>query len=67
MKVKVLKQFEDIHTKKIHPVGEEFTCTKERLAEIRKERKKLVTVIEEDAPERPAPSEKVTKKEEVKE
>ena len=34
MKVKVKKEFVDKHTWKLHPVGEVFECTEERLQEI---------------------------------
>ena len=34
MKVKVKKEFIDKHTFKLHPVGEVFECTEERLQEI---------------------------------
>ena len=35
MKVKVMKEFVDKHTKKMHKVGEVMEVTKERLAEIK--------------------------------
>jgi hypothetical protein len=34
MKVKVKKEFVDKHTWKIHPFGEVFECTEDRLQEI---------------------------------
>lgn len=48
MRVKVISEFTDKHTNKRHSSGEEFECTKERLEEIQKVSKKLVTCI--DAP-----------------
>ena len=47
MKIKVIKEFIDIHTKKIHRVGEVMDVTKERLAEIRKVDKTLVKELKE--------------------
>lgn len=47
MKVKVIKEFIDVHSKKIHKVDEEFECTDERFAEIMKVDKKLVKKIAE--------------------
>lgn len=49
MKVRVLKEFTDIHTRHLHKVGEEFECTDERLAEIEKVSKKLVKKVETTA------------------
>ena len=51
MKVKVINKFEDKHTSKIHAVGEVFDCDEIRLKEIQDERR-LVTVIEKDAPKK---------------
>lgn len=34
MRVEVKKEFVDKHTWKLHPVGEVFECTEERLQEI---------------------------------
>lgn len=51
VKVKVLMSFEDIHTKKIHPVGEVFEATEERIAEIQSVSAKLIEVVSgEEAP-----------------
>ena len=47
MKVKVMVEFIDIHTKKLHKVGEVMEVTKERLAEIRKVDKTLVKEVKE--------------------
>lgn len=47
MKVKVIRKFTDKHTSKEHSVGEVFECDKERLEEIQKVSKRLVTVIED--------------------
>ena len=47
MKVKVMKEFVDIHTKELHKVGEVMDVTKERLAEIRKVDKTLVKEVKE--------------------
>lgn len=47
MKVKVMKEFVDKHTKKLHKENEIMEITKERLAEIRKVDKKLVQEIKE--------------------
>lgn len=52
MKVKVLKEFTDKHTSKLHAVGEVFECDQARLKEIQSVSEKLVTVIEKDAPKR---------------
>lgn len=47
MKVKVMKEFVDKHTKKLHKVDEVMEVTKERLAEIRKVDKSLVKEVKE--------------------
>lgn len=47
MKVKVLREFTDKHSKKSHVVGEVFECTQERLIEIESVSKRLVQVIED--------------------
>ena len=47
MKVRVMKEFIDIHTKKLHRVDEVMDITKERLAEIRKVDKNLVKEVKE--------------------
>lgn len=47
MKVKVMSEFVDKHTKKIHKVGEVMDITKERLAEIRKVDRNLVKEVKE--------------------
>lgn len=59
MKVKVLKDFTDKHTNKIHAVGEVFECTQERLKEIESVSKRLVSVVEEaPAPKKQEKTEK---------
>jgi hypothetical protein len=58
MKVKVLRQFTDKNTSKVHSTGEIFECSKERLAEIQTVSDRLVTVIESDE----AKEKKTTKK-----
>lgn len=45
MKVKVLKEFTDVHSGKVHPVGETFECTQERLDEINSVSKSLVKTV----------------------
>ncbi|PLT76350.1 MULTISPECIES: hypothetical protein [Lachnospiraceae] len=52
MKVKVINKFTDKHTSKIHEVGEVFECDEARLKEIQSNRRRLVTVIEKDAPKK---------------
>lgn len=47
MKVKVLQEFTDKHTNKIHAVGEVFECTQDRLTEIESVSKRLVSIVEE--------------------
>ncbi len=47
MKVKVIREFTDIHTGKIHKVDEVFECDEARLKEIQSVSKKLVKVIEQ--------------------
>lgn len=47
MKVRVMEEFIDKHTKKVHKVDEVMDVTKERLAEIRKVNKNLVKEIKE--------------------
>ena len=42
MKAIVLVEFKDKHTGKMHKVGEVFTCTKKRFAEIESVKKGLV-------------------------
>ena len=44
-KVKVLESFMDIHTKALHPVGEVFEATEERIAEIQSVSTKLIEVV----------------------
>lgn len=50
MQVKVNKEFVDIHTKKLHPVGEVFEVDDKRLAEIQKVDKNMVQVIPAPVP-----------------
>lgn len=47
MKVRVMKEFIDIHTNKLHKVDDVMDVTKERLAEIRKVDKSLVKEVKE--------------------
>lgn len=47
MKVKVMTEFIDKHTNKIHKVSEVMDITKERLAEIRKVDRNLVKEVKE--------------------
>lgn len=49
MKVKVINKFTDKHTSKVHAVGEVFECDEARLKEIQSNRRRLVTVIKNDA------------------
>lgn len=56
MKVKVLKKFEDIHTKEIHKAGKVMDVTKKRFTEILKNGEEagagiLVEEVKEDAEE----------------
>jgi hypothetical protein len=44
-KVKVLESFMDVHTKALHPVGEVFEATEERIAEIRSVNPDLIEVL----------------------
>lgn len=48
MKVKVIREFTDVHTRKVHKVDEVFECDEARLKEIQSVSKKLVKVIEKD-------------------
>ena len=43
-KVKVLESFVDVHTRKVHPVGEVFEATEERIAEIQSVNADLIEV-----------------------
>ena len=45
-KVKVLVSFIDIHTRKVHPVGEVFEATEEKIAEIQSVDADLIEVVE---------------------
>ena len=45
-KVKVLESFMDVHTRMIHPVGEVFEATEERIAEIQSVDADLIEVVE---------------------
>lgn len=45
-KVKVLESFVDIHTKALHPCGEVFEATEERIVEIQSVNKGLIEVME---------------------
>ena len=51
MKVKVLKKFKDVHTKKIHEVNDVFEVSEKRLKEIQTVDSGLVEVIEEKKPQ----------------
>jgi hypothetical protein len=54
-KVKVLVSFIDIHTNEVHPVGEVFEATEERIAEIQSVSSKLIEVVSgEEAPAKKA-------------
>ena len=44
-KIKVLESFKDIHTNVIHPVGEVFEATEERIAEIQSVNPNLIEVV----------------------
>jgi hypothetical protein len=44
-KVKVLESFRDVHTGMIHPVGEVFEATEERIAEIQSVSADLIEVV----------------------
>ncbi len=46
MKVKVKKEFIDKHTFKLHPVGEVFECSEERLQEIQSAGANFVEKVE---------------------
>lgn len=50
MKVKVIREFTDIHTRKIRRLNEVFECDEARLNEIQSVSKRLVKVIEDDEP-----------------
>lgn len=50
MKVKVIREFTDIHTNKIHRLDEVFECDEARLQEIQSVSNKLVKVIEANEP-----------------
>lgn len=54
MEVKVIKKFNDKHSKKQHKPGDVLTITKERLKEICKVDASLVQVIEQAAEEETA-------------
>ena len=45
-KVKVLESFVDVHTKKLHPVGEVFEANEERIAEIQSVNVNLIELVE---------------------
>lgn len=47
MKIKVIREFTDIHTRKIHRLDEVFECDEARLKEIQSVSKRLVKVIDE--------------------
>lgn len=44
-KVKVLESFMDVHTKALHPVGEVFEATEERIAEIQYVNADLIEIV----------------------
>ena len=50
MKVKVIREFIDIHTRKLHPEGEIMNISKARYAEIQKAGNFVIPV--DDKPER---------------
>lgn len=47
MKVKVLKEFIDVHTEELHKVGDVMEITEERFAEIKKVNADLVKKVME--------------------
>lgn len=48
MKVKVVSEFIDAHTRELHPVGEILDLTEERFSEIvNARRKKFITVLDD--------------------
>ena len=51
MKVKVKKEFVDKHTWKLHPVGEVFECTEDRLKEIQSASPNYVERVEDPVKE----------------
>ncbi|HAJ96426.1 MAG TPA: hypothetical protein DCO72_01645 [Ruminococcus sp.] len=51
MKVKVIRDFIDIHTKKLHPEGEIMNVSKARYAEIQKAGNFVIPALD-DKPER---------------
>ena len=52
-KVKVLDSFVDVHTRKVHPVGEVFEATEERIAEIQSVNADLIEVVAEAPAKKP--------------
>ena len=44
-KVKVVESFIDVHTRELHPVGEVFEATDERIAEIQSVSANLIEVV----------------------
>jgi hypothetical protein len=44
-KVKVVESFVDIHTRAVHPIGEVFEATEERIAEIQSVSADLIEVV----------------------
>lgn len=68
MKVKVIKKFKDIHTKKIHKVGKVMDISKERYEEILKTGDFVEEVKKEELPdeEPETPKDKDQKKENKK-
>lgn len=58
MKVKVIREFTDIHTRKLHRLNEVFECDETRLNEIQSVSKRLVKVIEDDEPKQEQKSKK---------
>lgn len=59
MKVKVIREFTDKHTRKLHRFGEVFECDEARLKEIQSVSDRLVAVVKED--KKPAQAQKEKK------
>lgn len=49
-KIKVKKEFVDIHTNILHPVGEVFEADEKRIAEILGKDKRLIQVLKDEEP-----------------
>jgi hypothetical protein len=52
-KIKVMMSFIDIHSKNLHPVGEVFEASEERISEIKSVSPDLIQVISESVVEAP--------------